>query len=312
MVHKAVVAALKSSREPLWISTIGSGPESCSVVMAYSQSRPYPVWVAKISPNARMSSRLSREYTALESMRPWAQELNLPVPLAWDCDPDQACLILSGLAGSPESFTLIKESGMPHGLHRLELALSWLRRFRECVPVSAVERELDREQCVPLIPDPVFEGRPFLALCELLRDQRPQLPSVPSHGDFWRGNLLFDGPRVTVLDWDALGLRSPLHDLVSLFSSSGYLRDGRIRQQVDTARIVELFFSETAAALRTREIVSGLDTSPDDLQRAFYSFIRHRLRSGGSESRAIWSGILRVLHGHGFPAPWSCCLSAGV
>jgi hypothetical protein len=49
------------------------------------------------------------------------------------------------------------------------------------------------------------------ALMQVLHDAREQLaranaPAVPQHGDFWAANVLVDGEKLTIIDWEEFGL----------------------------------------------------------------------------------------------------------
>jgi len=85
--------------------------------------------------------------------------------------------------------------------------------------------------------------------------ERPVL-AVPCHNDLWGPNLIDDGQRVTVLDWEYAGMGDPFYDLASLaiHHSEGDAWDRAMlaayRGRVDEPDLVRIALYRIAAELR--------------------------------------------------------------
>jgi aminoglycoside phosphotransferase (APT) family kinase protein len=311
-MHDAIAAMLARSRERVALSTLVARPGS-SVVLAFGRSRPFPIWAAKIASTNESARLLQREYAALETLRPWAERLNIPVTLAWH-EAAPSCLVTSGISGQVYRITLPVETGRRIDGRRLRAAVQWLRLLQATVPVDAVERlsrgsgddeveelerEADRSRDLPELHD----------LCDMLRRAGDARPHMPSHGDYWAGNILFaagrHGERPGVIDLEGFRARDRFHDLFSLFTACDYFVDRKIHNRVSAARFFQLFFTEGAAARFIRASIAELRPAEPELRRAFYLFIGNSVRIKGPTFRASWAQIVRDLARRGFPAPWS-------
>jgi Ser/Thr protein kinase RdoA (MazF antagonist) len=118
-------------------------------------------------------------------------------------------------------------------LRALSLAGRWLRRFQalaatdaDAAPVSSIEPHDLHEYCRLRLDaiaelgyvweDKRFRGRLDETLTRLLaqvpmEDQR----SVLGHGDFHAGNMIWDGAKLTVIDFGMVSLKPPLADAAS-------------------------------------------------------------------------------------------------
>jgi len=303
---------LARSREPIALSTIAARPGS-SVVLAFGRSNPFPLWAAKIALTADSAALLRREYAALETLRPWASRLNIPVTLEWT-GTAPSCLVTSGVSGRVYPITLPVETGSRVDGRRLRAAVDWLRLLQSTVPIDALGRdscgadaddlqELERE--ADRSPDiPELHG-----LCEWLRHTGDARTRTASHGDYWAGNILFaagrDGEHPGVIDLEGFRARDRFHDLLSLFTACNYFVDRKMHDRLSAARFFQLFFSEGPAARFIRASLRELQPTEPELRRAFYLFIGNSVRVKGPTYRSSWAQIVRELAKRRFPAPWS-------
>jgi hypothetical protein len=101
------------------------------------------------------------------------------------------------------------------------------------------------------------------------------VPARHQHGDLWHQNLLIEGRRRWVLDFEHYGtVRCPLYDDLTLLGSTLALRSG-----VETSGIKRLMDSEPEPAscramLTTRAVADGVDLSQLDGILAFHVLYR--------------------------------------
>ncbi len=73
----------------------------------------------------------------------------------------------------------------------------------------------------------------------------PEHEAVPCHNDLLPSNLLFDGDRVRIIDWEYAGMGDRYFDLANLSVNNGFGPD-------DDARVLEAYFGEGGATPRRR------------------------------------------------------------
>jgi hypothetical protein len=295
-MHRAIAKAISQSKRKLSTSIVG-GKAGVTVILSFSEARPFPEWVAKVGTGSGTSPALKREFQALELVSPWAEELGAPRALDWDEDGGSACLIVSGVDGFSEHFGLRDERS-------LKKALEWLERLRARLTAKDIESKLGPVDDLAWLERRAGEQPPLARLHERLRKAGRHL-LAPAHGDFWCGNLLFTDERLGVIDWEGLSARPALHDVFSLLTHCSFRVSGRIQLDVTAQRFFELFFSNGPAALFVREVVANLKPTSAELDSAFYSFVAHSLRIKGGRYRESWLEILTGLDQRGFPSPWS-------
>jgi len=308
-MHSAVASALNNSREAISIA-VNTRP-GISVLLAFARSSASPLWVAKISSDPKSTRCLQREYKALEVMLPWARDLNVPVVRDWVRDERSACLISSGVAGWTQPFGLAAETGASDDLRRLETATAWLRRFRATVPLSAVEQAIEDQgdRFLTLAHDADRTAEIARLLDFLDGSGSHETAPTPSHGDFWWGNLCFDGPRLGVIDWEGLRARNRFHDLFVLLATLSHFEKRRLRTSVNVDIFLKRFYSKEAGASFIQNTLRAANPSSGELRRSFYVFVANVLSLNTGQYREPWLEILRILDRHGFPEPWSCSLS---
>jgi aminoglycoside phosphotransferase len=307
-MHRAVASALNRSREAIAI-VVNTRP-GISVLLAFSRSSPSPLWVAKVSSDPKSTLSLQREYRALEVLRPWASDLNVPAIRDWVRDDRSACLIVSGVAGWTEPVGLAAETGATDDLRRLELATAWLRRFRATVPLSAVEQGIeDRGDRFPTLANDADRTVEVARLLDFLDGCRNQETApTPSHGDFWWGNLCFDGSRLGVIDWEGLRSGNRLHDLFVLHATLSHFEKRRLCTDVNVDIFLKRFFSKEAGACSIQKTMRAADPSSEEIRRSFYLFVATMIDLNTGAYRGPWLEILKILDRHGYPEPWSCFL----
>ena len=300
-MHDLLARALAKARPEPALATIG-GRHGITVVLAFAQDRAYPEWVAKIASGAEASATLAAEHRALETLKPWTESLALPRITDWHDDPCEAALIISGMPGFSRHFSIGAETGNARDGQDLRSAIAWLARFRESVPLEVV----------PATPSgPAFDPDPALrGVVAWLRESPADFAESASHGDFWCGNLIYDNAgQPGVIDWDGLGRRSRLHDLLSLLANCAYRERGALQLDVSVPRFCALFFGDGPGAHFAHEAVRELAPSEPELRRSFYVFLAESLRLKGGTYRQVWRDIAEILTQEGLPTPWTRPLS---
>jgi aminoglycoside phosphotransferase len=235
----------------------------------------------------------------------------MPRVLDWESGAASACLIFSGLGGFSEHFGLAAETGNARDAARMAAARSWLEAFREKVSVERIERELGGTAGELAALERLSIERPEVAeLHDFLKTKAGAGRPAASHGDFWSGNLLFDGTRLGVIDWEGLAARDAYHDLFSLLTHCSYLANGRVQMDISPERFLQLYFGDSAATRFAKAAFAELGPRPEELRASFYGFVAKNVRSKGGRYRESWFRILAILRAGGFPAPWSVPESA--
>jgi len=223
---------------------IGAGKgESSKVSFLFMDASGRPALVAKVARNDVARRALDAEQAALLAVRATgsaAVASGAPEPLGRIEVDGRATLLMSALDGRP----LFGDYHTPgHTTDRatvasdLRAAGDWLGAFqRETtsarVPIddafvrAHVAPVLDRYREV--IGWGPAEDELFGAVGErLARMEGITVPLVASHGDFWMGNLLLQGGRVTgVIDWEVAGMDfPPFRDLYKFPTSYAFYMD---------------------------------------------------------------------------------------
>jgi len=104
----------------------------------------------------------------------------------------------------------------------------------------------------------------LLALAERLRRAVGPVDLVFGHNDLLPGNLLDDGKRLWLIDWDYCGFNSPLFDLGGLASNNGF-------SPAETERALTLYFGTPPDATLTHSFQAMLAASL--LREAMWSMV---------------------------------------
>jgi hypothetical protein len=223
---------------------IGNGKApSSKVSFLFFDGRGEPAVVAKVARNDVAERALGDELQALEAVRATGAPSVLdgaPTPMGLERVDGRATLMLTGLAGRP-LYAAYHTPGHTSDARIVAAdftaAADWLARFQRETAAGAarVGPEFVRSFVDPVLAryrrdvgwDDV-EDAFFADVGERLRalDGTP-IPLAASHGDFWMGNLLLEGGRVTgVIDWEVAGVaRTPFRDLYKFPTSYAFYMD---------------------------------------------------------------------------------------
>lgn len=286
----------------------------CGMVMAFRRDVVGPLWIAKRVESEPGRLRLRNERNALEWLAPWQQTLRVPRMLAWSEDESDACLILSGVTGHSR-FPSLRSGGFLDV--RFQTAQDWLRQFHRLVPSpEPVDLlTLHRRWSQELGDLPRRERRSYGLWAKFEQTVAPSRPSVPVHNDFWWGNLLFDGGRIGVVDWDGLRAGTPLDDLLTLLLKSPVMRNWTRLRDSEAFRV--RFFAPSPARRLLLKWARECELSAEDAEFCFYSFLIRRMhwelgmslqpRAEKDRQTALWewSAISGWLAEQQYPNPFA-------
>lgn len=305
-MHRAVLSALRAEA-PTTVISAHTGGAGRTATIVYAPDRDFPLWIAKTAKTPAACQILEREREMLDLLGPWAEELHIPRKISWDCYRGEACLIVSSLPGVHRHLTLPLDGEPGSRMQDVQIALDWLQRFRERVPRNLLDpweagTAATRETLASL-------DEWCVGLLDVLRTADDVGETMASHGDFWHGNLIYDGDRMSVIDWDSLGTRSPLHDVLWLFTNCRYEYDGEAREHLNATIFFRLFFSDAPVARIVRRASAKFGLNERQMRNVFYWFVGESIRVTGGAWRTTWFEIARTLHKAGYPGPWSCPLA---
>ncbi len=294
-MHELLLARLQAD-PTLHLARLRSDPD-CSLLAAFRAGERAPRWMAKVAYQASGRARLRRDHAALRHLAPTADMLRVPAVLAWHDADESTCLIETGMPGWPVT-TLPR----PEHVH---IAWAWLQSFQ--ASTAAPDTALPREHPDPALAAPLLRHVAGLPASDL--------SWVAVHGDFWWGNILWDGCCLAVIDWNGLHHGSPLDDLFTLvFRLPGERvagADGRLRL------LRQAFFDCTPIAFLVRRMALQAMGSATAAGAEFYRFLLHRMRwEMGLEwqprsqrecykAREEWTLMVRWLVIQDFPNPFA-------
>lgn len=298
-MHNGILAALRKDAH-LSLARFASGKDdSINIVGAYGDSAPFPVWFGKTSSLDSGMGRLRMERDALTHLAPWSQALNLPSILFFEDTGDEVCLIQTGVAGFPSGFHVGTGSTLPAPALR---SLEWLERFQEQVTPP---RELTVSGTVGRMIEGLHsaqvQSEGVRGLTALLHQERPG-PSVKltaTHGDYWRGNVLFGPQGIGVIDWDELRAGFALEDFFTYVLSCVPYNHRTPATPIEAFQYTFFSASPGAQYLGTKARSMGLSES--DVRFCFYGFVANRLV--WKEFSKDWLDLLDWLQERKFPAP---------
>ncbi len=206
------------------------------VFLAFDQNGSTPRWVVKVSRNRQTISMLTQEYENLlyfyHRLSPSFRS-TIPKPLLSREDPGRFLFVESGLKGKSFPSVAKPEEGVAHQKEigrMIESVLAWLLQFQKETQNGTVEitdawiEEEVRgpiEQYRSLYPVEASEER---FLNDHLKGwdewRRTAIPLTGHHGDFWLGNMLAEGPSLSMCDWSFSQKEGwPFDDLFFFLSS---------------------------------------------------------------------------------------------
>ena len=185
-----------------------------SVVFVFDGSATTPVAVAKISSAARAEA-LEKEFQTLENLTqslPSKLAPTVPKPFELFTDSGFSVLLESALPGSSVHFEM-RNDWKPRRLveKHFSLALSWLADFHRATLTRKIRfEELRREEfascfeklrrtCRTSPAEDDFIGELMAAAAVF---DKEEIPLSAVQGDFWTRNILIDGEKIGVVDWE--------------------------------------------------------------------------------------------------------------
>jgi hypothetical protein len=204
------------------------------VVFLFERGAQAPRLVAKASGNPSHRAALAREHGALQELRARLGaklKETLPEPLAAVEDWGLAAFAQSYVPGRSMYFEM-RNGWRPRrrAAAHFRLALAWLAEFQK--ETRACEATLGGDALTEHVAGPLREyqracspsaqERGFIAgvvrRAGELKGER--FPVVARQGDFWARNLMLDGVRLGVLDWEHYAERAAPFDDLFLFATS--------------------------------------------------------------------------------------------
>lgn len=298
-MHNGILSSLKKDPH-LALARFASGKDdSINIVGAYGDSAPYPVWFGKTSSLERGMGRLRMERDALAHLAPWAQALNLPSLLFFEDTGKEVCLIQSGVAGFPSDFHVGVGNALPVPAIQ---SLEWLERFQDQVTppqMLTVSGVVDR--MIEGLHSGRLQSEAIRGLAAFLQSERPggQVKLTATHGDYWRGNVLFGPAGIGVIDWDELRTSFALEDVFTYVLSCVPYNHRTPATPIEAFQYT--FFSESPGAQFLGSKARAMGLSESVVRFCFYGFVANRLV--WKEFSKDWLDLLHWLYEQKFPAP---------
>ena len=162
-------------------------------------------FIARLSP--RTPAALNWELDLLETLRSEGFNVPVPVPTASGERQVNELVVFTFIAGrrpgSREHWQLVS-----HELRRLhELTRGWPQRPGFRTSRDLLTEDVGGDVVMSLLPPGVAD------LCRQAWSELPREPESLVHGDPSPSNILIDGDKVGLLDWDEARVDSPLLDL---------------------------------------------------------------------------------------------------
>jgi hypothetical protein len=233
-----------------------------------------PAIVGKFSslPQRRVAAR--SECAALRALASCAEELSIP-RLLFERETTQGFLHLqSALPGRPLRDELVPSSDDARIASQLEIAESWLEKFRLAPSRGDLGTALREIQLLAagklpqVLLDAAAEDLPLLSAT----------PAVAVHGDFWGHNVLVDRGRISVVDWDAFHYGAPLEDFFTFALGTVYRQLQDMERSVELIRTVFLGSSPLSTRIwaGAARILSRGGLSQDLLRPMFLMYLINR------------------------------------
>jgi aminoglycoside phosphotransferase len=310
MYHR-LCAFLASTYPERWeVALIQHGPSR--VYWVFRPGERYPAIVAKVATSAVASETLRREAEALDRLGTTSDSLGIPrLLLAEQAPCGSYLLVQSGVPGSP-LVDHVAADDQPVLSRQIAVADRWLGGFQRAVrsPVPLCESLYPWiSQCrdALMTPTPAEE-----ALLDAARDALDLLairPSTPVHGDFWSGNVLVDGKRISVIDWDRFHFGTPIEDLFNFLSGASFRafpdpdRSARTLWEpfFGGSRLAQLGARVTRAALDRHGLGAGL------IRELFTLFLVTRLATPEFVHHGAWRSFVSSWVMAGLPEPFLEC-----
>jgi len=207
-----------------------------AMLFLFDQELPVPYALAKVTRQTNQCAILKREFNTLVNLhKSLAQELRttIPQPLAF-IERDGLTVICETFLPGRSIYYSMRNTWHPrrHASHHFGQAMEWLVQFQKATLMSDgyLDEWLMREHVMR--PLESFQRHFKLSTHErqMIRYviesahklQGERLPLVMRQGDFWARNLIENGNKVGVVDWERFSKRStPFSDLFMFATSYG-------------------------------------------------------------------------------------------
>jgi|GEM_PF-1216033 len=298
-----------------------------TVVFVFDGQSATPRAVAKLAPWMGEGTRLAAEFKALAGTGEHLDQAlrqTVPKPLALTHHKGMAVLLETHAAGR-SLYVAMRGSWFPRlraGAH-FRAARGWLVSFQRATTSASVTLNDEiaarhvlaplarfRRDCEPsAVEQRMLEHT--LSLARELRDQ--SLPLVARQGDFWPRNLVVDGERICVVDWERFEPRSlPFSDLFMFpiaYGLSYPWKPGRWARPADAFHATCIGRSSLSGLVRAylREYCAEMGLSPRLLELFLPVFLVEKAleerastqNDAPGQAPRIWRELLRTYAEHG-------------
>ena len=261
-----------------------------------------PAVVGKSSTTPAQREAALRECDALRRLAPYSEELSVPRLLFQE---DAACGFVhlqTVLPGRPLRRELSTGDGNRIAA-QFDMIEGWLAKLQALAPSEASLAEVFRQRipaaasaCVPrALLDAAAASLPLFTA----------VPAVAVHGDFFGGNVLVAGSRVSVIDWDTFHYGTPVEDLFSFAAGAVF----RYRDMDLSAKLIqEVFRGSSPLAMRTRaaalRAMARAGLPAEHVRPLYWMYLIDRLTRGNYVDTAAWRIFAAEYIAAGMPAPW--------
>jgi aminoglycoside phosphotransferase len=291
-MHELILSRLQNGAQ---LARLPSGTNQSISIMAGFGQEGIPQWIAKLSSSAEGRQTLAQESEALAYLGTCPSQLDIPKVLDYRDSGTEACLIQSGVGGSP---IVITEESVSNLQPWVRKAVEWLAMFQKGVKVPSLGIQYTTAKAVAELKGYSGPETAIRNLGDFLANKEVSLPMVAVHGDYWRSNLFFDHDKLSVIDWSGFGAGSPLEDhLALLFSTFAYQESAS--RAAEIAQLTIFGNNALTAELRSWTDKNGLNREQANL--AVYLFLANRLI--WKRFSADWLKVISVLDSQGFPPP---------
>lgn len=272
----------------------------------------YPSIVAKLVKKSKATEVVRSEAAILERLSSVSDSLGIPRLLYQEEGPGGAYLLVqTGVPGSPLIDWL---SPQDHATisRQLEIAENWLGAFHREVESEETLGQSSSSwipRCRDVLGSPTSEEVVLLEAAQSALDRLGTRLSVPVHGDFWTGNILLDGKRVSVIDWNRFHFGLPTEDVFNFFSATTFRPSSDPTQSARTlwAAFFESSRLTDVGAKATRATLDRHGFESASTSNVFALFLVTRLATAEFMHHEPWRRFVSSWVKAGLPAPFSRC-----
>jgi len=277
-----------------------------SILQAFEAGNGTLRWVAKESDEKIDREQLRCEYEALRHLHPWAEQFGIPQLIEWEDVPARSCLIRTAKTARMDVAALPLSVSREVLNHYYRKPVDWLLRFVRSVP--PLETRTLGEMCAILRGQlEEHRNRPGIGpLMELLNSDPAGVLNqngIVLHGDFFPRNVLLDGDKLFVIDWDHFSTGFPLVDLMNYFSGAD-IYNPLSKHACPIDQIVLAFsFGNLPMHAYFMECVQAYGYPAEAVRYFYYCAVAHQIAYGSRVEAHRWIRVAEVLAPLGFPAP---------